>query len=162
MVHKFKEKSARKRPSCIPKSAWPAWLEYWNNDEVKRKALQAKKNRMTKPDGPVTGISKYKGGSRSVVEHFAKLMKCLLMTSLSGLHAEGDGGGIDMSSLFVDVVGVSEKKRVFSLRNQSHVYSALSGESYSSTPQVNANMINNFEDLLQILENQLQESHKQF
>ncbi|KAH6774738.1 ATPase family associated protein [Perilla frutescens var. frutescens] len=75
--------------------------------------------------------------------------------------AEGDGGGIDMSSLFVDVVGVSEKKRVFGLGNRSHVYSASSGESHSSTSQVNTNVINNFEDRLQILENQLQESQEQ-
>ncbi|KAH6756280.1 hypothetical protein C2S53_003700 [Perilla frutescens var. hirtella] len=74
---------------------------------------------------------------------------------------EGDGGGIDMSSLFVDIVGVSEKKRVFGLGNRSHVFSALSGESHSSTSQVNANVINNFEDCLQILENQLRESQEQ-
>ncbi|KAH6756281.1 hypothetical protein C2S53_003701 [Perilla frutescens var. hirtella] len=73
-LHKFKEKSARKRPPCIPESAWPARLEYWNKDEVKRKALQAKKNRMSEPDGPGTGTSKHKGGSRSAVEHFAKLV----------------------------------------------------------------------------------------
>ncbi|KAH6783464.1 UDP-Glycosyltransferase superfamily protein [Perilla frutescens var. hirtella] len=50
--------------------------------------------------------------------------------------AEGDGGGIDMSSLFVDVVGISQKKRVFGLGNRSHIYSASSGESTTREPIV--------------------------
>ncbi|KAH6782074.1 hypothetical protein C2S52_001104 [Perilla frutescens var. hirtella] len=90
----------------------------------------------------------------SVVEHFAKLadFRARVEEMSQGQHlhdsAKGDGGGIDMSSLFVDVVGISEKK-------------SSSGESHSSTSQVNANVINNFEDRLQILENQLRESQEQ-
>ncbi|KAH6764409.1 hypothetical protein C2S51_015658 [Perilla frutescens var. frutescens] len=95
------------------------------------------------------------GKSKQITTDFRALIEEMSQGQQLNDNAEGDGGGIDMSTLFVDVVGILEKKYVFGLENRSHVYSASSGESHSNTSHVNANMINNFEDRLQILENQL-------
>ncbi|XP_057777177.1 uncharacterized protein LOC130995781 [Salvia miltiorrhiza] len=50
-------------------NVWEKWLEYWNKDEVKAKAAKAQKNRMSEPDGPGTGISIHRGGSRNALQH---------------------------------------------------------------------------------------------
>ncbi|KAH6825089.1 hypothetical protein C2S53_019714 [Perilla frutescens var. hirtella] len=175
-----------KDQNFIPANVWPAWIEYLNTDEVKYKSHVAKKNKLSEPDGPGTGISKHRGGLKKNESLLIRLpngiffygsttlkeMKCLLMINLSMLQkvrsrieaisqsqTPGDsveGSGVNMMSLFLDVVGVLEKKRVFGLGNRSQIYSISTGD-LQSTSQVNTNMISNFEDRLQSLETELRD-----
>ncbi|KAH6757475.1 hypothetical protein C2S52_023419 [Perilla frutescens var. hirtella] len=198
MVHKFKVISNGKRLDFIPANVWPAWIEYWNTDEVKCKSHVAKKNRLSEPDGPGTGISKHRGGSRCAEEHVLGLAKekgvstdkitewdiflrlhnpkgdevftydkskrvarevRSRIEAMSQSETPGDnveGSGVDMTSLFLDVVRVSEKKRVFGLGNRSQIYSVSTGDSQSMS-QINTNVISNFEDRLRSLETELRD-----
>ncbi|KAH6764007.1 hypothetical protein C2S51_015256 [Perilla frutescens var. frutescens] len=194
VIHKIKVNSARKRPDFIPASVWPAWIQYWNTDEFKEKSHKVKKNRLSEPDGPGTGISKHKGGSRCAEEHLIAMAKQKGVSHdgvstwdiFLRLHSGRDGeyteekskriavswntkSGIEdlippdaneMSSIYLDVLGRTEKRRVFGLGNRSHLYTASSVDS-QSTSQVNTNVISNFEDRLQSFETELRECREQ-
>ncbi|KAH6800499.1 hypothetical protein C2S52_000963 [Perilla frutescens var. hirtella] len=58
-----------------------------------------------------------------------------------------EGSGIDMTSLLLNAVGVSENQHLFGLGNRSHIYSGSIGDS-QSTSQINTNVISTFEDRL--------------
>ncbi|KAH6825296.1 hypothetical protein C2S53_007020 [Perilla frutescens var. hirtella] len=160
---------ARKRPDFIHASVWPAWIQYWNTDEFKEKSHKVKKNRVSEPDGPGTGISKHKGGSRCAEEHLIAMAKQKGVSHdgvstwdiFLRLHSGRDGkyteektkriarevrawveemsqnqsldsvepDANEMSSIYLDVLGRTEKRRVFGLENRSHLYTASSVDS---------------------------------
>ena len=65
VISKFKLNSGK----GVPEDVWRAWQQEWSKDEYKKKCATAKKNRLSEPAGPGTGISRHTGGSRSFEEH---------------------------------------------------------------------------------------------
>ncbi|KAL3646702.1 hypothetical protein CASFOL_009246 [Castilleja foliolosa] len=63
-------------PKCVGKIRWRAWLVEWDKEEEKKKSAQARRNRMSEPAGPGTGIAKHRGrvktGSSDGQENSAK------------------------------------------------------------------------------------------
>ncbi|KAH6777727.1 hypothetical protein C2S51_009039 [Perilla frutescens var. frutescens] len=176
------------------KRAATRYKDLVHNFKIKEKLEKAKRNRLSEPDGPGTGISKHKGGSRCADEHILGLAKekgvsveevstwdlfLRLHSGKDGEFTEGkserlatevrarveelsqtqstdsvEGGDIDMSSLYVDVLGRTEKRRVFGLGNISHMYFSTSGSSNTAS-QFNTNVIGNIENRLQSFETEL-------
>ncbi|KAL8465073.1 hypothetical protein ACS0TY_034533 [Phlomoides rotata] len=52
----------------IDNRTWESLLLYWAREDVKQKSLQCKKNRESEPGGVGTGMSRHRGGAKSVIE----------------------------------------------------------------------------------------------
>ena len=65
VMSKFKSKGGK----GVPEDVWKAWQQEWSADDYKKNCVTAKKNRMSEPGGPRTGIARHTGGSRSFIEH---------------------------------------------------------------------------------------------
>lgn len=78
MLSDWKKKwfKKKKKPGCVSADAWRSLLAYWGRPEVKARAEQNQKNRMSEPGGPGTGVSRHRGGSRCAIEH-ALVLVCL-------------------------------------------------------------------------------------
>ncbi|KAH6778240.1 hypothetical protein C2S51_009552 [Perilla frutescens var. frutescens] len=73
-VCKVKAKRLTKgRPVEVSEAAWATWCSYWDSPATQEVSRKAKKNRLADVDGPGSGPSTHKGGSRSVVSYAAAL-----------------------------------------------------------------------------------------
>ncbi|XP_019154657.1 PREDICTED: uncharacterized protein LOC109151194 [Ipomoea nil] len=145
----MKKRTSAWKPECVHEDTWRIWEAYWDRPEVKAKSEQARKNRMSDVAGPGTGCSRHTGGSRSSIEHFhalrATLQKdpdpyeCFEHThkkkdgtfdeiqarrDAAILEAEGSNEPpvINMSQLYVDVVGGVKKQRIYGLGTKSFAF----------------------------------------
>ncbi|KAL6524088.1 hypothetical protein OROMI_031183 [Orobanche minor] len=113
---------------------WMGLCHYWDSPEAQRRSEAARASRISEPDGPGSGISKHRGGSKSV-EILAQ-EKCIY-SSFRSIHTKTDGtflmqkaGKInaqvleiaaerghdaDMSEIYLDVMDrrLDKKKRMF-------------------------------------------------
>ncbi|KAL6562865.1 hypothetical protein OROHE_005452 [Orobanche hederae] len=54
------------RPYYCSEDMWMGLCHYWDSPEAQRRSEAARASRMSEPDGPDSGISKHRGGSKSV------------------------------------------------------------------------------------------------
>ncbi|KAL8472236.1 hypothetical protein ACS0TY_029450 [Phlomoides rotata] len=52
----------------IDAATWKSLLLYWAREDVKKKSTQCKKNRESELAGEGTGMSRHRGGAKSVIE----------------------------------------------------------------------------------------------
>ena len=62
-------------PQGVKEDIWTSWNKMWESEEWKCKSKQAIKNRRSELGGPGTGMSKYTGGSRSILENTKIMVK---------------------------------------------------------------------------------------
>ncbi|KAL6519040.1 hypothetical protein OROHE_017464 [Orobanche hederae] len=130
------------RPDYCSEEMWTSLCHYWDSPEAQRRS-EATRMSMLEPDGPGSGISKHREGSKSV-EILAQEMaakegipaeKCIY-SSFKSIHTKKDGtfltqkaGKInahvmeivverqdaDLSEIYLDVMGLrpNKKKRMF-------------------------------------------------
>ncbi|KAL6580091.1 hypothetical protein OROMI_008115 [Orobanche minor] len=86
------------RPDYCSEEMWTGLCQYWDSPEAQRRSEAARASRMSEPDGPCSGISKHRGGSKSV-EILAQEMaakegipaeKCIY-SSFKSIHTKKDG-----------------------------------------------------------------------
>ncbi|KAL6550610.1 hypothetical protein OROMI_021098 [Orobanche minor] len=86
------------RPDYCSEEMWTGLCQYWDSPEAQRRSEAARASRMSEPDGPGSGISKHRGGSKSV-EILAQEMaakegipaeKCIY-SSFKSIHTKKDG-----------------------------------------------------------------------
>ncbi|KAH6777723.1 hypothetical protein C2S51_009035 [Perilla frutescens var. frutescens] len=65
-LNDMKKKRNNGKPPWINLETWNGLCSYWDTPEVIDRSTKARQNRMSEPDGPGTGISKHRGGSRPV------------------------------------------------------------------------------------------------
>ncbi|KAL6520432.1 hypothetical protein OROHE_017020 [Orobanche hederae] len=128
------------RPDYCSEEMWTGLCHYWDSPEAQRRSEAARASRMSEPDGPGSGISKHRGGSKSV-EILAQEMaakegipaeKCIY-SSFKSIHTKTDGtfltqkaGKInaqvleiaaerghdaDLSEIYLDVMGPASTKK---------------------------------------------------
>nr|GMD52481.1 probable inactive protein kinase DDB_G0270444 isoform X1 [Ipomoea batatas] len=85
--------------------------------DVIAKSEQQRKNRMSEVAGPGTGCSRHTGGSRYAIEHYHKLEEIQTRHDAATQEVEGSSEPpvINMSQLYVDVVGGVKKQRIYGL-----------------------------------------------
>ncbi|KAH6781995.1 hypothetical protein C2S52_001195 [Perilla frutescens var. hirtella] len=138
MVYTFKKQRREDRLVCISHDAWESWLAYWDSPEVTKKVEISSKNRMSKPDGPGTGIVKHKGESRCAHAHAAALKSKRIADEVRQMieqrsQVPPDSSEVlpDTTSNYIDVVGV-EKRLVFRLINRAAAHIGCSQRSSSA------------------------------
>ncbi|KAL6584033.1 hypothetical protein OROMI_003322 [Orobanche minor] len=118
------------RPDYCSEEMWTGLCHYWDSPEAQRRSEAARASRMSEPDGPSSGISKHREGSKSV-EILAQEMaakegipaeKCIFILQKAGkidaqvmeIAAER-GHDADLSEIYLDVMGrrLDKKKRMF-------------------------------------------------
>ena len=65
---------ANKKPNGIKEEHWPAWKAHWADENVEKKARQARKNRLKEVDGVGSGMGVSYGGSCSTLEYAKRLV----------------------------------------------------------------------------------------
>ncbi|XP_057769765.1 uncharacterized protein LOC130989716 [Salvia miltiorrhiza] len=99
----------KRRPGYICDDQWKALCANWDTLEAIQKSKRASKARLSEPDGPSTGISKHRGGSKSVAVRAHEMARVKA-------NAEQQRENVDLSQIYVDeVMGgrLDKKKRMF-------------------------------------------------
>ncbi|KAH6805024.1 hypothetical protein C2S51_029855 [Perilla frutescens var. frutescens] len=65
-LNDMKKKRNNGKPLWINLETWNGLCSYWDTPEVIDRSTKARQNRMSEPDGPGTGISKHRSGSRPI------------------------------------------------------------------------------------------------
>nr|GMD03732.1 uncharacterized protein LOC109149905 [Ipomoea batatas] len=133
MLSKFQTKrTSTGRPDCVAEETWAIWEAYWDRPDVKAKSEQQRKNRMSEVEGPGTGCSKHTRGSRSAIEHYHKSEEVQARHDIATQEAEDstESANINMSQLYVDVVGAAKKQRIYGLGNKGSSF--INGNSCGS------------------------------
>nr|GLL37869.1 uncharacterized protein LOC109149905 [Ipomoea trifida] len=121
--------------------------------DVKAKSEQQRKNRMSEVAGPGTGCSRHTGGSRSAIEHYHKLEEIQARHDAATQEVEGsiEPPVINMSQLYVDVVGGVKKQRIYGLGTKASSFINSNSCSSSATSQFHQDTMKEMLDTMRVM-----------
>nr|GMD32818.1 uncharacterized protein LOC109146588 [Ipomoea batatas]GMD32820.1 uncharacterized protein LOC109146588 [Ipomoea batatas] len=163
MVSKFKSnRTSTGKPACIHEDKWRIWEAYWDRPDVKAKSEQQRKNRMSERDELqkehnlfecFEHMHKKKNGA-FVDERSKKIVEEIQArhdAAMQEVEGSTEPPVINMSQLYVDVVGGVKKQCIYGLGTKASSFINDNSCSSSATSQFHQDTMKEMLDTMRVV-----------